>query len=238
MHAANAMHVLRRGSARRSYAKRSGSSNEWIQRHLRDPYVRKSTQLGYRSRAAFKLLEIDSKHRLLSPGMLALELGSAPGSWTQILAAQQVRTVAIDCLPMEPVESCHFIQGDFSCPEMQQALLHEIQALDSAGADLILSDISPNRSGHKFLDEARLTGLIEDMLLMARRCLKPGGALVAKTLQGADAPKLVKALRTFFEPSLFKPPASRSESAEVYLVAKRFDPVRFDKSKWLREGLD
>ena len=223
----------------RSYAaKRTGSSNDWIKRHVSDPYVKKATQLGYRSRAAFKLLEIDGKHRLLRPGMLALELGSAPGSWTQVLAAQQVRTIAMDCLHMEPVDTCRFLQGDFSCPEMQQALLREVLAHDTAGADLILSDISPNRSGHKILDEARLPAIIEQMLLIARQCLKPGGALVAKVIQGADAPKLVRAVRAFSEPSLFKPPASRSDSAEVYLVAKQFHPKRFDSSRWLREGLD
>lgn len=194
--------------------------------------------MGYRSRAAFKLLEIDKKFRLLKPGALAIELGSAPGSWTQILSEKKLHTVAIDCLPMEMVDGCEFILGDFACPTIQQKLLHEVFARKAKGADIILSDVSPNRSGIKSLDQARFTGVIEDMLLLSRQCLRPGGALVAKVLQGADLPKITKALREFSKPTLFKPAASRKESAEVYMAITSFDPMRFDGSVWLREGLD
>mmetsp|Transcript_23853 Transcript_23853/g.59234 ORF Transcript_23853/g.59234 Transcript_23853/m.59234 type:complete len:233 (-) Transcript_23853:127-825(-) len=218
------------------FASSSASSSRWKQRQLNDPYVLKAAQQGYRSRAAFKLLELDQKFRLLKPRMLAVEVGSAPGSWTQILTAKSIRTVAVDCLEMDPLDSCQFIHGDFMNQETQQKLVHTVFDIRPSGADIILSDLSPNRSGIKSLDQARFEDVIENILLLSRRCLKLDGRIVTKLLQSAQVPKIVNAMREFSNPSLHKPAASRKESAEVYLVATNFKPLRFDSSSWQRFG--
>lgn len=136
---------------------------------------------------------------------------------------------------MEPVPGSRFLLGDCTCVETQRAMLRDI---GDQRLDLVLSDISPNRSGIKGHDHARIISIFEEMLLLSRQCLRPGGSLVAKLLHGGELQKLMVALREFSEPSLHKPPASRKESAEVYVVARNFDPIRFDKSAWLSNGLD
>jgi len=199
----------------------------WRQRQQRDPYVREAARLGYRSRAAFKLLEMDAKKRLLREGGVALDLGAAPGSWTQVVLRHRMAVVALDELPMEPLEGCTVVRGSVGCSAAQAAVLGRLGGLP---VDLVLSDISPARSGLLFCDHARLVSILVDVLALARRVLRPGGAVLAKALQGADHHALVKAARRFGKVSTLKPKASRRESAEVYLCVRDFDPGRFDEA--------
>lgn len=142
---------------------------------------------------------------------------------------------AVDLLQMPPVPDTTFVQGDFTDPAVQELLLEAL----GGPADLVVSDVSPNRSGHRSHDSARLVALVEDALILSRRCLRPGGTLVAKLLQGEDQPALLRALRTFCAPvKLHKPPSSRKQSAEVFVVASGFDHDRFDGSAWLADGLE
>lgn len=202
-------------------AKRSKSSKAWLTEHFSDEFVKKAQQLGLRSRAAFKLEEIDQRDRLLRPGAVVVDLGAAPGGWSQYAAkrlAGKGRVVAIDILPMDPLPGVEFIQADFTAPEAPARLR---ALLAGAPVDLVISDMAPNISGEADVDQARGIHLGELALEFAGEVLRPGGALLMKAFQGAGYEDLVKALRAGFgSVAVRKPKASRSRSAEVYLLAR------------------
>ena len=202
---------------------RSKSSSRWLQEHVNDPYVKQAQKEGYRARSSYKLLELNERDRLIRPGMWVLDLGSAPGGWSQVAAAlvgAKGRVLATDILPMEPLKNVDFIQGDFR----EESVLERILAhLDGAQVDLIISDIAPNISGISSADQAASIYLLELALDMARRVLKPGGNFVAKMFQGAGSDEYLKELRGAFEKvTIRKPEASRPRSREVYVVARGF----------------
>ncbi len=200
---------------------RSKTSKAWMREHINDPYVQKAKAEGYRSRAAYKLLELDKKDRLLAPGRLVVDLGAAPGSWSQVAAAKlgaRGRVVAVDILPMEPLPGVHFVQGDFREQEVLDALL---LALGGRKADLVISDLAPNISGIAVSDQARAMHLAELALEFAQQCLKPGGALLVKVFQGAGFTEFLRAMRKAFATvGSRKPEASRGRSSEMYLLGK------------------
>jgi len=195
--------------------------------HVNDPYVKAAQERGYRSRAAFKLIELDARDRLLRPGMTVVDLGSAPGSWSQVLhervgAAGHV--VAIDLLPMAGIAGVRFIEGDFASDEGLAAVE---QALDGRKADLVLSDMAPNTTGHAATDHLRIMALAEAALEFAVEVLAEGGGFVAKVFQGgAEKTMLERLKRRFAAVRHAKPPASRKESSELYVVATGFRVTR------------
>jgi len=197
----------------------------WMQEHVDDHWVKEATRLGYRSRAAFKLIELAEKDGLFRPGMSAVDLGSAPGSWTQVLRARlgpKARIVAIDLLPMEPIAGATFIQADFREGTGLKALE---AALAGRRVDLVVSDLAPNLSGIDDADQARAVYLGELALDFAIRSLQPGGDLVVKTFQGSGFDELRRSLHDRFERvHVRKPKASRDRSREVYFVAKGMRP--------------
>ena len=202
---------------------RSKSSGNWLQEHVHDPYVKQAQKDGYRSRASYKLIQLNEKDRLIRPGMLIVDLGSAPGGWSQVaanLVGAKGKVIATDILPMDPVKNVDFIQGDFTDP----AVLDQILArLENRKPDLIICDIAPNISGIDVADQASSMYLVELALDMARQVLKTKGDFVAKVFQGAGSEAYVKVLRGSFEKLLIrKPAASRPRSREVYVVAKGF----------------
>ena len=200
---------------------RSKTSKAWMREHINDPYVQRATAEGYRSRAAYKLLELDKKDRLLVPGQLVVDLGAAPGSWSQVVVAKlgtKGRVVAVDLLPMEPLAGVHFVQGDFREQEVLDALL---LALGGRKADLVISDLAPNISGIGVSDQARSMYLCELALEFARQCLAPGGSLLVKVFQGAGFTEFLAAMRkAFAKVGSRKPEASRGRSSEMYLLGK------------------
>lgn len=202
---------------------RTKSSASWLSRHINDPYVKQAQKDGYRSRAAYKLIELNEKDRLIRPGMRILDLGSAPGGWSQVagrLVGSKGRVLATDILPMDALRNVDFIQGDFTDEAIVQQLL---DWLGGGRFDLIICDIAPNLSGIDSADQAASIYFLELALDTVRRTLKPGAAFVAKMFQGAGSDQYLKELRTSFEKvSIRKPAASRKESREVYLVAKGF----------------
>ena len=199
---------------------RSKSSNRWLEEHVNDPYVKQAQKEGYRSRASYKLLELLDKDRLLRPGMNVVDLGSAPGGWSQVLVRRlgaQGRVLATDILPMEPIDGVHFIQGDFTEEPVFLALL---DAMAGQHADLVVSDIAPNISGVDAADQASAMYLLELALDLASRVLKPGGSFVAKLFQGEGSDAWLKQVRVMFDKVVIrKPAASRARSREVYVVA-------------------
>ncbi len=202
--------------------KRSKSSREWLKRHVNDPYVQRSKREGWRSRAAFKLLEIDEKDRFLVPGAVVVDLGSAPGGWTQVAVKKtgpKGRVVAIDLLAMEPVPGAVFLQGDFS----DDAGLAAVEAaLAGSPVDVVLSDMAPNLSGIAISDQARSMALAELARDFALAHLKPGGVFLVKVFQGVGHDEFLKSLRAAFARVVVrKPDASRGESAEQYLLARK-----------------
>jgi 23S rRNA (uridine2552-2'-O)-methyltransferase len=204
--------------------KRSLSSKLWLERQLNDPYVARARREGYRSRAAFKLTEIDDKAHILRKGMRVVDLGAAPGGWSQV-AAQRVdapekgRVVGIDLLPMEPVPGVEFAQMDFLDAEAPEKL----KAMLGGAADLVLSDMAANATGHARTDHLKIMALVELAAEFAREVLGPGGAFLAKVLQGGtEAALLVGLKRDFASVKHIKPPASRADSAELYLLATGF----------------
>ena len=206
------------------------SSRAWLSRQRVDEYVLKAAREGFRSRAAYKLQQISARMRppLLKRGLVALELGAAPGSWTQVLVQSGLSVVGVDLLPIEPVPGATLIQGDFTDADVQRVLLDALDALggERRGADLLLSDISPNRSGNSHLDEARMAEYADQSLDLAARCLNPGGSFVCKLLEGSEMRELIARAKPLFKTSggLVKPKASRPRSREIYLVARGFDP--------------
>jgi 23S rRNA (uridine2552-2'-O)-methyltransferase len=205
---------------------RSKSSNEWLRRHVNDPFVKKAQIDGYRSRSAYKLVELNEKDRLIKPGMRILDLGSAPGGWSQVagkLVGAKGRVLATDILPMSSIVNVDFIQGDFN----DDALVEQLLAWLGGGKfDLIVSDIAPNITGIDSADQAGSMYFLELALDFVRKTLKPGATFVAKMFQGSGSDEYVKELRKSFGKVLIrKPSASRAESREVYIVAKGFKPT-------------
>lgn len=198
----------------------------WMNEHVSDHWVQEAQRLGFRSRAAFKLLEVAEKDKLLRPGMTAVDLGSAPGSWCQVLRQRlgpEAVIVAVDLLPMDPVPGVRFVQGDFR----EEPTLRTLEAaLEGHRADLVLSDLSPNISGVAPADQARSVLLGELAVEFAESWLQPGGDLVVKAFQGAGFPELQRRLQASFgKVYVRKPKASRGRSREVYLVGKGFRPT-------------
>ena len=201
--------------------KKSTSSKKWLRRHVNDPYVQRSKREGYRSRSAYKLSEIDDRDRILKPAMVVVDLGAAPGGWSQILARRvgpSGTIIAIDLLPMEPVSGVTFVQGDFTRKSGLAAIDH---ALNGRKADVVLSDMAPNLTGIAVSDQARTMELAELTRDFALLHLKRDGALLVKIFQGAGYDEYLKSLRREFQKVVVrKPDASRDESAEQYLLAR------------------
>lgn len=200
---------------------RSKTSDAWMREHVTDPFVRRAKQQGYRSRAAFKLLEILERDRLVRPGMRVVDLGSAPGGWSQVvlpLVGASGRVVAVDVLEMPPLPGVAFIQGDF---READTLARLEQALQDQGVDLVLSDMAPNISGVAPTDQARSEYLVELALEFALEWLKPGGSLLVKAFHGSGIDGLRRRLGEAFEKVVVrKPKASRDRSSEFYLLAR------------------
>ena len=202
------------------------ASTRWLQRQLNDPYVEEAKRRGYRSRAAFKLIEIDDKQRILRPGMTVVDLGAAPGGWSQI-AAQRVkliagkgRVIAVDLVEMEPISGVVQLRLNMTDPD---AAVRIREALGGGAADVVLSDMHAPATGHKATDHLRIMGLVEAALDLAEDILAPGGTFLAKALQGGASKELVARLnRSFAKVRHVKPKASRAESAEMYVLATGF----------------
>ena len=201
---------------------RSLSSKLWLERQLNDPYVARAKHEGLRSRAAFKLIEIDDKHRLLKPGARVVDLGAAPGGWSQVAArraGEGGRVVAIDLLDMGTIPGVEFLQLDF----LDAAAPDKLKALIGGEVDVVLSDMAPNTTGHRQTDHVRIMALAELAADFARVVLAPGGAFLCKVLQGGAEPALLAQLkRDFTVVKHVKPAASRADSAELYLLATGF----------------
>jgi 23S rRNA (uridine2552-2'-O)-methyltransferase len=206
--------------------KRTLSSQRWLERHLSDPYVAEARRQGYRSRAAFKLIELEERYRLLKAGMRVVDLGAAPGGWTEV-AVKRVRAgtanggnvLAVDKAPMDPIPGARIIMGDCLDEAVVERVKEELNGL----ADLVLSDMAPATIGHAGADHLRIMTLAEAAFAFARAVLAPGGAFVCKVFQGgAEATLLHEIKKCFAGVHHAKPPASRPESAETYLVATNF----------------
>src|SRR5215210_4422401 len=205
--------------------KRTLSSQKWLERQLNDPYVARAKREGYRSRAAYKLLEIDEKFKILKPGQRVVDLGAAPGGWAQV-AAKRVgstegkgRVVGIDLLPIEPLPGAEFVMLDFLAPEAPNRLVDML----GGPADVVMSDMAANATGHKKTDHLRIVGLAEAAADFARAVLAPGGAFLAKVLQGGTEGTLLTDLkRDFATARHVTPAASRADSAELYVLATGF----------------
>jgi len=201
---------------------RKPSSARWLSRQLNDPYVAEARRLGYRSRAAFKLIELDNRFRLLRPGQRVVDLGCAPGGWTQVAVARVGRygiVVSVDVTETTPLPGATLLTADIRDPATLAAIGNAL----GGPADVVLSDMAPAATGHAATDHLRIGALTEDALAAASRILKPGGAFVAKVFQGGAEGELLAALkRDFAELRHAKPPASRAESAETYVVATGF----------------
>jgi 23S rRNA (uridine2552-2'-O)-methyltransferase len=208
----------------RSGKGRSLSSKLWLERQLNDPYVARAKREGMRSRAAYKLMEIDDKARFLKKGARVVDLGAAPGGWSQVAAMRvgapaQGCVVAIDVLPMEPVAGVDFMQLDF----LDRAAPEKLKAMLGGRADVVLSDMAANATGHARTDHLKIMALVEMAAEFAREVLAPGGTFVAKVLQGGTEAALLAALKRDYKTvKHVKPPASRSDSAELYLLATGF----------------
>jgi len=205
---------------------RKPSSTRWLDRQLNDPYVAEARRLGFRSRAAFKLIEIDDRLRLLRPGQTIVDLGAAPGGWTQVAldrtkaAETGARIIALDRLEIEPIPGAELLVGDFLETDTVDRLE---DLLSGVAVDMVLSDLSPSTTGHKATDHVRIVALVEDALAFALQVLKPGGVFIAKVFQGGTDGDLLKQVRASFETvKHIKPAASRNDSAETYLVAQGF----------------
>ena len=203
--------------------KKSKSSRRWLDRHFKDEFVKQAQKEGYRSRAVYKLLEIQERDRLLKPGQVVVDLGAAPGGWSQVAhktVGRKGAVVALDILPMEPIPEVEFIQGDFR----EDAVLQKLRnLLDGRAVDLVISYMAPNVSGMAAVDQPRAMYLCELALDFAREVLKPGGGLVVKVFQGEGFDQYVRDLRDAFGKVVTrKPKASRPRSREVYLVATNY----------------
>ena len=204
---------------------RSKSSKRWLNEHFDDQYVRRAQQEGYRSRAVYKLIEIQQKDHILKPGMTVIDLGAAPGSWSEYASNElgpNGRLIALDILAMEPMQGVEIIQGDFREDAVLERLL---QVLAGEGADLVISDMAPNISGMEVVDIPRSYHLAELALDLVRQVVKPGGGLLVKLFQGEGFDEYVKELRNSFTRVVMrKPKASRSRSREIYALATGYKP--------------
>jgi 23S rRNA (uridine2552-2'-O)-methyltransferase len=200
--------------------KRSAASAEWLRRQLNDPYVVAAKQLGWRSRAAFKLLELDDRFHMIRRDARVVDLGAAPGGWTQVALRRGAGTVlGVDLLPMDPVPGATLLTGDFNDPDMPA----QLTAMLGGKADLVLSDMAPNTTGHAATDHLRIMALAELAVVFAREVLAPNGSFVAKVFQGGSERAMLEGLkRNFASVRHAKPPASRKESSELYVVAMGF----------------
>ncbi len=200
--------------------KKKSSSRAWLKEHHDDPFVQRAQREGYRSRAVYKLIEINEKDRLIQPGMSVLDLGSAPGGWSQVagvLVGDRGRVLASDILPMDHLPNVTFIQGDFTEQETYDQLM---QALSGRRLDVVISDMSPNMSGLAAVDQPRAMYLVELATDLALRALSPGGAMLTKVFQGEGFEEWFRQIRERFERVITrKPSASRPRSREVYVVA-------------------
>jgi len=213
----------RREAVRLKNARRlAPSSQRWLARQLNDPYVQAAKAQGMRSRAAFKLMELDDKYHLIAKGARVVDLGAAPGGWSQVaLARGASRVVGIDLLPIIPVAGAEFIEGDFMADGMEARLIEML----GAKADLVLSDMAPNTTGHVATDHIRIMALADMALAFAAEVLVPGGAFVAKLFQGGAERDMLNTLKLRFRTVRHaKPPASRKDSKEMYVVATGFRP--------------
>lgn len=202
---------------------RSKSSDRWLKEHFDDTWVKRSQADGYRSRASYKLIELDDKDRLFRPGQIVVDLGAAPGGWSQVAAdrvGEQGVVIASDILPMDPIAGVRFVQGDFT----EQSVLDSLLALlGDRRADVVISDMAPNMSGMAAVDIPKAMGLIELALDMSQQVLAPGGVLVAKVFQGEGFEALLTAMRQSFSNVVSrKPDSSRARSREIYQVCKGF----------------
>lgn len=199
---------------------RTTSSARWLQRQLNDPYVHEAQRLGYRARSAFKLIELDDKLKFLKKGCTVVDLGAAPGGWSQVAVERgAAKVIGLDLLPIDPLPGVTFLQMDFMNDDAPEAL---IMAMGS-GADVVLSDMAPNTMGHKQTDHLRIMALVEAAYEFATQVLKPGGTFVSKIFQGGAQGELLKMMKADFTTvKHVKPPASRKESAEQYVVATGF----------------
>jgi len=207
--------------------KRTNSSQNWLRRHFNDHYVQAAQKAGYRSRAVFKLLEIQEKDRMIRPGQIVVDLGAAPGGWSQIaapLVGKSGDVLAMDILPIEPLNDVTFIEGDFTEQAVHDQL---IAVLNGREVDLVLSDIAPNMSGQRAVDQPRAMYLAELALDFAQGTLKPKGDFLTKVFQGEGFDPYLQAVRqSFTKVVIRKPKASRPKSREVYILAKGFKGVR------------
>jgi 23S rRNA (uridine2552-2'-O)-methyltransferase len=211
---------------------RTTAQQHWLSRQLNDPYVLAARKQGWRSRAAFKLIELDDRFSLIRPGMRVVDLGAAPGGWTQVAVKRGARqVVGVDLLPVEPVAGATIIQGDFNDPDLPDRL----RAMLGAAPDLVLSDMAPNTTGHAATDHLRIIALAELALDFAMRVLAEGGGFVAKVFQGGSEKQMLAPMKQAFASVRHaKPPASRRESSELYVVATGF---RSDRATAARQAL-
>ncbi|MCB1857775.1 MAG: 23S rRNA (uridine(2552)-2'-O)-methyltransferase RlmE [Gammaproteobacteria bacterium] len=204
--------------------KKRKSSRQWLDRHFNDEFVKQAHQQGYRSRAVFKLQEIQARDRVLKPGQVVVDLGAAPGGWCQLarqIVGRTGRVIALDILPMDPLDGVEFIQGDF---REDRALLQLRELLRGAPVDLVISDMAPNVSGMAAVDQPKAMYLCELALAFTREVLVPGGGMVVKVFQGEGFDQYCQAVRgSFGKVVTRKPRASRAKSREVYLVAGNYD---------------
>lgn len=206
--------------------RRTNSSTRWLQRQLNDPYVSAAKDAGYRSRAAFKIIELNEKYRFFKQGMKVIDLGAAPGGWSQIVSQKMGKNgkiVAIDLLPIEPIDGAEILEMDFLDDEAPDILKEKL----GGEADLVLSDMAPATTGHKGTDHLRIMGLAENAAYFALEVLSPGGAFVCKLFQGgAEKDLLMQLKKSFTKVRHAKPSSSRSDSSEMFIVATGFKGIR------------
>lgn len=204
-------------------ARKGNKTGEWARRHINDPYVKKATSQGYRSRAVYKFQQVDEQDNLLRPGMVVVDLGSAPGGWSQYIArkyAETITIIAVDLLPMEPIPHVHFIQGDFQDEEVLKELDN---ILAGRPIDLVISDMAPNITGVRSVDEAQYESLLDSVLYFCDQRLKPGCHLLVKLFEGSAAHYFRREVKPRFKSGVVrKPDASRPKSREFYFLARSF----------------
>lgn len=197
---------------------RRASSTRWLQRQLNDPYVQAAQRAGWRARSVFKLEEIDKRFQLIRKGEAVVDLGAAPGSWSQYAAAKGARVVALDLLPVTPIAGVELLEGDFLDPAVQEALLVKV----GGKVRTVLSDIAPDATGRRLVDRLRAEGVGEAVVAFASAVLQPGGQVLLKLVKGAEARVLDQARPVFGKVRLIRPKATRSNSSETYLLASDF----------------
>jgi len=202
-------------------ARKGNKTGEWARRHINDPFVKKATSQGYRSRAVFKFKEIDEQDKLVRPGMVVVDLGSAPGSWSQYIAKKlgaKATVIAIDLLAMEPIEHVRFLQGDFENPEILKQL---DEILDGRAIDLVISDMAPNITGVRSVDEAQYESMLDSVLYFCQKRLKVNSHLLVKLFEGSAAHYFRREVKSRYKSGVVrKPAASRSKSREYYFLAR------------------